>query len=174
VLERKAATLLAEFSQTVAGKDRAKISEALQRNLTDNATVHLTGRFISLLHIENPKIVEQEMDKAAFIAFIDNILFTMTDYAYEPELITFELSDDRKKASARFTSREWADGANHYAGVSVGMRFSSHSDCTGQVAIDGDAMRLERVNCKLDFSAVPRPEEAHKLGNSEVLQQWLH
>lgn len=174
VKKRQAAAVLDQFAATVATKDRAKIGAFLTDTLADDAKIHLEAQVFSISQPDNAKPILQDFDKPAFIAFVDNILFSMTDYDYAAELADFTLGQDGHAADLRFTSQEWADGPEHYAGVAVNMRFSSNTECDGHVQFQGKAVRMDNVSCVQHLRMVPKPGEAIKMQqNPEVLQHFL-
>jgi len=173
VLERETETALAALSTAVLSHDRAKVSAALQDSLMDTAKIHLEVRLYSVTQMDGGKPAIQDFTKADFITFIDNVLYPLTEYSYQPELQSFTLSPDRKSAAVTFTSREFADGTEQYSGTAVGMRYSSETDCTGQVVFEPKKVLLDNVSCNVRMSIVPRPEEAYKLRDQEALRQYL-
>lgn len=156
---------LQEFSDAVATKDHAKVSAALTKLLTDDAKIRLEVHFFSIGNAR--PMMEQNFDKAQFITFIDNTLYPLTDYSYTPQLTSLDV--DGKVA---FTSVEWADGANMMGGVSVDMRFSSDTVCTGSVLLN-DTARLRDATCQLQFRQVPKPGQTAKFQSKEGLMDLL-
>lgn len=178
IIQRKAEAALMHFSSVVATKDRAKIGETLGQFLTDDAQIHLDVGFFSLSTIEETgsggRQTGQDFDKASFLGFVDNILYTLTDYSYEPEIQSFILSLDRTTASMTFTSKEWADGMSYYGGTAVEVRFSSHTTCSSDVSFATPTPVLTKLNCRMQLRMVPKPSEMSKLrGNPEALKQLL-
>jgi len=171
VMKRAARSALQQFSDSVESKDRSKISASLQNVLSDDATVKLEVNFFSLTGNVPPMV--QDFNKQTFIAFIDNTLYPLTDYAYYPELTSFKLNDDRQSAQVTFKSKEWADGANYYGGTAVNMRFSSDTACEGKAVFAGNIARLSQVTCKMQFRAVPKPQEIEKLQNMESMRDFI-
>lgn len=173
VLRRATEKTLEGFADSVATHDRAAIGAVLQRSLADAAKIHLEVSFFSLTQTQG-KPVTQDFDKAGFIRFLDNVLYTLENYTYQPELQGFTLSKDGASADVTFTSLEWADGTSYYGGVAVGMRFTSTTDCTGRVVFREKAPLLEQASCAVHMHAVPKPEEAVKIQqNPEALRQLL-
>jgi len=164
---------LQHFADAVATKDRAKIGEALQQWLTDTAHIRLEIGFFSLAQPEGGKPATEDFDKPTFITFIDNILYSLSDYDYRAQLHDFSLSADGKIASVAFASQAWGDGMSYYGGTGINMRFSSDSACEGEVAFDGEKPRLDKVTCKMQLRSVPKPGEAEKLQNPETLREFL-
>jgi hypothetical protein len=164
--KRTVRTSLQEFSDAVSTKDRATVSAALTQLLTDDAKIRLEVHFFSIGH--GRPMMEQNFDKAQFITFIDNTLYPLTDYSYTPQLTS--LDADGKVA---FTSVEWADGANMMGGVSVDMRFSSDTSCTGSVTFENDTARLRDATCQLQFRQVPKPGQTAKFQSKEGLMDLL-
>jgi len=178
VLERKTEAALMDFAKVVATKDRAKIGQALGRLLTDDAKIHLDVSFFSLSKIEETgsggKVVGQDFDKASFLTFIDNILYTLEDYSYEPVLRDFTLSPDHKNATITFASREFADGVSYYGGTAVNVRFSSVTFYDGDVSFAGAQPALDKLTFKMELRMVPKPDQAAKFQNNpDAIRQLL-
>jgi hypothetical protein len=172
VLKRATQTSLTQFTEAVATKDRAQISQALEALLTEDAEVRLEVSFFSVTR-QLPPVVQEFPDRDSFIRFMDNLLYTLSDYAYEPMLQEFKLSDDRAGADVSFSSKQWADGTSYYGGIAVGMRFSSTDTlCAGSVRFEGERARLAMADCKLSLMSVPKPGEAAKI-QGETLKEYL-
>jgi len=164
---------LEEFAQAVATKDRSKVGAVVDGHLTDNAKIHLEVTFFSLTQKGQIPIVE-DFTKKDFMTFIDNVLYPLDTYAYTPTLESFTMNDAHSAADIVFSSREWADGKSHYAGIEVGVRFSSDTVCEGHVVFSGKVPFMDTLSCKISMRTVPKPEEASKLrGNPQAMQQFL-
>jgi hypothetical protein len=160
-LKRATNKSLQQFAQAVVSQDRGKVGASLRELLTDNAKIHLTVQLLSITQPVPP--MAQEMNKEQFIGFLDNVLYTLTDYHYEVKLEEFVLADDRKTAAVKFSSKEWADGSGLYGANSVQMRFSGSTLCEGQAAFEGKLARLSQASCKEEYRAVPKPGEFNKV-----------
>ena len=172
VLRRAAEDALKQFAGAVASQDRAEVGKALEKFLADDARVTLEVNFFSATR--QVPAMTQDFTKPSFITFIDNTLFPLTDYAYEPEIRDFSLSPDGKMAAVVFTSREWADGNNYYGGLSIATRFSSETTCKGEVGVAPEGILLQRVDCSMQLRSVPKPGEYQKLRQSpEALQDLI-
>ncbi len=164
---------LDEFAQAIASQERSKVAEALDAHLTDNAKIHIEVTFFSLTQ-NGQRPVAEDFTKKEFMTFIDNVLYPLDHYEYTPQLVDFKVNSDRDAAEVVFTSSEWADGKGHYAGVTVGMRFSSDTECTAHVVYPGKVPSISTASCKISLRAVPKPEEAYKIqGNPEAMQQFI-
>lgn len=161
VKKRQVNASLAQFANAVATKDRKAVSAVLTRLLTDDAKVHLTVNFFSIGN--GRPAMEEHFDKAQFITFIDNILYTLTDYSYTPHLQTL----DKESGAVSFTSGEWADGVNMMGGVSVDMRYSSDTQCEGRVIFEQSIARLTQVSCQMQFRQLPKPGQQQKFLNTQ-------
>lgn len=174
VKKRQVEAALQEFAAAVATKDRTQVNQSLATLLSDAAKIHLEVQRFLVTQPDISKSALQDFDKPAFILFVDNVLFTMTDYDYAAELADFTLDADKKSASVRFISHEWADGPEHYAGVAVNMRFSSDTECSGRVVLQRKSTQIEELSCVQHLRIVPKPEEAFKMQqNPEVMRQFL-
>lgn len=165
--KRQVQASLQQFADAVASKDRTKVSAALNALLTDDAKIHLEVHFFSIGNAR--PAMDEYFDKARFIAFIDTILYPLTDYSYTPQLATL----DKQSGAITFTSTEWADGANMMGGVSVNMRYSSSSECTGNVVFENKIARLKEASCKLQFRQVPKPGQEGKFLDKQGLSGLL-
>jgi hypothetical protein len=170
VLKRDTAAALTSFSQAVATKNREAIGDALELLLTEDAKIKLEVHFLAIGN-QKPAVV-QDFNREQFTSFIDNILYPLTDYMYEARLTTFALAEDRASAQVAFTSKEWADGANLYGGVSINMRYSSETQCEGTVTF-APSPRLKQALCRVQFRSIPKPGEANKLRNIEGAREML-
>lgn len=175
VLARYTQDVLDEVSRAVASKDRAVVGETLKKYMTDDAQIHLEVRMFSITQPEGGKPEAQDFDRTVFLNFIDNILYSLTDYNYEPMLQQFDLSTDHKSAAVTFNSKEWADGKSYFAGTPVNMRFSSDTQCTGHVIFENKKPLLDKADCAMQLRAIPKPEDMYKLQtNPAALIQLLH
>lgn len=156
------------FADAVETKDRAKVSESLNQLLTEDAKIRLEVYMFSIREGERPPFI-QDFDKAQFIQFIDNTLYPLTDYSYTPQLTRYHHSD----GAVKFTSREWADGANMMGGVAVDMRYSSETECEGSVVMENKTAQLKQATCKMQFRQVPKPGQATKFQNLDTIQDLL-
>lgn len=164
---------LGEFALAVAAHDRGKVAAVLNGRMTDGAKVHLEVTFLSLTQNGSRPVI-QDFGKKEFLTFIDNVLYPLDTYSYEPEMTGFVLNGAKDAGEVTFTSREWADGNSHYAAVKVGVRYSSDTACSAHVVFVKKEPFIETADCKVSMRVVPRPEEAHKLqSNPEAMQQLL-
>jgi hypothetical protein len=173
LLRRATMQALADFSSAVATRDRANVSAVLERTLPETAKIHMEVGFFALTQPQTQPVT-QDFDKAAFIRFIDTVLYPLDDYHYQPELEEFTLSEDRSHADVVFTSMEWADGKSYFGGLAINMRFTSTTECKGHVAFREGKPLLEEASCSVRMHSVPKPEEAQKIQqNPEALRQLL-
>lgn len=159
---------LDKFAAAVATKDRPQVSAALGELLTEDATVHLEVYMFSIRTNQAPPFV-QSFDKKQFIQFIDNTLYSLTDYSYTPLLKKY----DYDTGAIAFESKEWADGANMMGGIAVNMRYSSDTTCEGTAVFENEVAKLSSANCKMQFRQVPKPGQLDKLQSVESLKDLL-
>lgn len=171
VMKRAAEKSLAEFAEAVESQDRAKVGEALNRLLTDDAKIRLEVSFLTFPRTDRPALIQDFPDKAAFLKFMDNVLYTLTDIHYQPVLERFELAQDKQSAQVKFTSKQWADGDSMVGGTSVGMRYSGEASCEG-AAVFAPA-RLHSVTCKFALLSVPRQDQMQRLRSSDAVREML-
>lgn len=174
MLKNRTQEALDAFAASVATKDRTKVTESLRALLTDDAKIQLNISFFSMVKTNVNKPVTQDFTKETFINFIDNTLYPLTDYSYTPTLETFTLADDAQTAAVTFTSKQWADGASLFGGVSVDMRTSADATCEGQVRFTGDNTQLVQATCSMTLRTVPKPGQAHKIQSSaDAMREYL-
>jgi hypothetical protein len=171
VKEREAARALDSFAQAIASKNRATITQSLEGLLAADARIRLSVHMFAIGQPGRPALV-QEFDKPAFIRFIDNTLYPLTDYGYSARIVSFSLKND-SEADVALASKEWADGSDMYGGVAVNMRFSSDTQCTGSVRFAGEAPQVAQLSCEMQFRSVPKPGEAQRLNNIDGLRDLL-
>ena len=173
LLYKETQKALEAFAEAVRSQDRAKVGDVLRAHIADDAAIHMEVNIFSLTQ-NSAKPMSSDFTKQSFLTFMDNVLYPLEHYEYQPELTEFTLNKARDGADVQFTSREWADGHNHYAGVEVGMRFSSETECSGHVLFVQKVPMIDKANCQVAMRMVPKPEEAYKLqSNSEAMQQFL-
>lgn len=178
VMKRHAQAALDNFSDAVAAKDRAKIGSALQTLLANDAKIHLAVSIFQLSLLSEGgygKPQTEDFSKADFLTFIDTTLYSMTDYAYEypPRITSFSLNPDGKTAAVVFSSKEWADGPEWYAGTKLNMRFSSDTTCHGDVTFARTPPQLVKADCAMQLRMVPKPGQSNKI-TPDALRQLLH
>jgi len=160
---------LQQFADAVETQDRVKVSAALTQLLADNAKIHLEVTFSSI-NSANLRPMTQDFDKAAFIAFIDNILYTVSDYHYRPKLQEFTLGET-DIANVQFTSGQWADGSSYYSGVSLMMHFSGDAQCNGEAVFENLQPKLKTADCSLLLRSVTKTDSA---GDTVEKARQLH
>lgn len=157
---------LRKISDVVATKDRAKIGAALNEFLTDDAQIHLSVQFFAIGN--QPPVMDQQFDKAQFITFIDNLLYSSTDYGNNTQLATLDV----KSSEITFVSNDWADGANMLGGTSIDMRYTLSSECTGTAYFALKA-QLQKADCKVSFHQIPKPGQEGKILQKGNLMELL-
>lgn len=167
VKKRAVLTRLGQWQEAVSTKDREKVTAALSDILSEDARVHLKVEFFSLLG--SRPAMEQNFDRLQFIAFVDNILYSLSDYSTAPSLQNV----DGKTDSFNFTSAEWGDGNNMLGGQAVAMRYGSNTECTGKALFEDNAAKFTEVNCTLQFHQVPKPGQERKILNENGVMDRL-
>lgn len=167
-------TALENFNTSMASKDRKKISANLDELLTDNAKIHLEISFLTLTAQGRP--ITQDFEKQNFISFVDNTLYSLSDYDYVGELADFTASNDHKTADFSSTATNWADGISLYGGVGVNLRYSGNTNCKGILNFSENlsaAPKINSLNCTINLRSVPKSGEESKLQNVNSLQDLL-
>lgn len=157
LMKKQTAQLLQEFSQIVESQDRAKIIEALARLLADDAKVELEVSF-SAIHSANVQPMAQAFEKAAFLTFMDHVLYTLSDYHFYPKLNAFALAD--AAADVQFSATQAATGPSYYSGTVVSMRFSGDTQCTGRVLFGAQNPVMHTIQCKVFLRSVASGDSA--------------
>lgn len=156
VLKHATQHALVDFSKVVASKDRAKVVDSLKSLLSDSAKIRLEVDFLPVTGSNGTSIMAQDFDKPDFITFIDNTLYSLSDYSYTPRLTQFVLNPDRKTAVVEFTSQEWGEGMAYYGGMGAATRFRSDTSCQGEVAFEQNQVQLSKVSCKMQLRSAPK------------------
>lgn len=173
VLERATEKALADFTEAVRTHDRANIAAYLNDFMADDASITLSVSHFSLTN-PNAAAHRQDFDKPQFIAFIDNILYTMDHYDfYDAFLGTFTPAPDRTSAAVAFSGKAWGDGKSTYGGADVSMRFWFQPACEGAVRFNQRAPQLTQATCRFIFQQVPKPGQEDKFRDLEAIQQLL-
>lgn len=173
VMKRATQAALDQVAQAVETQDKAQAAAALNALLTDDARIHLEVNFFMLMHAESSKLVTQDFDKPSFLAFIDNILYTVEDTHYIPKLTQLSLNEAGDAASVIILSRELARGPSYYAGTMVIMRFASDTTCSGEVVFIERAPRLREAKCVLQLRSTPTSEGNNTLQTTPMLREML-
>lgn len=160
VLQRHTQGALNGFSEAVATKDRANIGAAMKALLADDAKVRFSVSMVSGGGAARPEA--EDFSKADFITFVDNILYSLSDYAYSapPRLDAFTISADRKTAAVVFSSKERAEGPDWVAGTKLNMQFSSDTLCHGEVRFAPEP-QLENADCAMQLRMAPKPGQLY-------------
>lgn len=171
--KREVEKALQQFAAAVETQDRAQVSAALNALIADGATIRLNVEILAVTQQTGQKPVMQDFDKAEFIRFIDNILYTVTDSHYYPKLKTLEYRDDGRPMPVAFTSNERGEGSSYYAGVPVAMRFTTDTACTGQVIFTGDAPQLSQASCDVGLRMLPKAGSNQTLFDNNGVREML-
>ena len=173
VLRHKADRALHEFEVAVDSQDHEKVRQVLEKYMNPKTKLRMEVRFLSILQSDDSKPLVQDFNKSDFIQFIDNILYTGTEAQYSASIEKFALSVDHTMAEIAFISNESMETSSVYAGTSVGMHYSSTTRCDGRIQFDVEPISVDVVSCSVGARLVPKQEEAVKLANPEVLQQFI-
>lgn len=166
---------LFELRDAAEASERKRVGYVIEDYLAPSAKVRLNVHFFKML---KPEGAPQSLtfDEPSLINFVDNILYSMQMYRFEPQLDLFELNDDKNIASVAFRADAWSDGETHYAGVKVMSRFSADVDCKARVVYakgDSDPL-IQEMTCDVHVRVVPKADEASKISqNPEALKQLL-
>lgn len=164
---------LQQFAAAVETQDRAQVSAALDALIMDDAVIHLDVEILAITQQTGRKPLSQDFDKQAFITFIDNILYTVTDTHYYPKLKMLEYRSDGTPMPVEFTSNERGEGNSYYAGVQVMMQFTTDTTCTGQVVLAGETPKLSQASCSIGLRMIPTGGPGQTLHDNETVRQML-
>jgi hypothetical protein len=156
LMKRQTQKALTDFSKAVASKDRGKIALALNTIMTNPVKMRLEVDFLPVTGTGSASGMAQDFDKSGFITFIDNTLYSLTDYGYVLQLNQFMLDTDKKTAKAEFTSQEWGDGMAYYGGMGICSHFNSETLCDGEVDFAGNQAHLDKATCKTQLRSSPK------------------
>lgn len=173
VMKRNTEAALQAFADAVETQDRAQVASTLNMLLTNDAKIHLEVTF-SAISSANLKPMVQDFDKASFLAFLDNVLYTVSDYHYRPKLQEFLLQDEI--AAVQFTATQWADGPSYFAGVTLMMHFSGDMQCKGEAVFENLQPKLRSANCTILLRSVTKADSSSDTVNRaqaihDLLQQ---
>lgn len=155
IMKRNTENALQRYSDAVETQDRAKVGAAISELLTDDAKVHLEVTF-STISAANTHPMTQDFDKAQFLSFVDNILYTLTDYHTRPKLEEFTLNGEA--ANVKFKATQWADGPTYYTGVTLQAHFTGDTQCTGEAVFTDMQPKLKSANCAMLLRSVAKTD----------------
>ncbi|MDX1975278.1 MAG: hypothetical protein SFT92_06340 [Rickettsiales bacterium] len=171
--ERAVTALLNSITETVNGQDRAKIGAAFNDALTDDAKVHLAVQFATLAQPDAPAVI-QDFDKASFLPFIDNLLFSLSAYQMQYQITEQLPNAVPDELIVRFNVQQSADGNAYYAGITVQSRFMLQGACEMLLRFEGKKPRIANLSCNQRVRNSPKSEEASKLrGNPEAMRALM-
>jgi hypothetical protein len=162
VIRRNMEKTLQHISDVVDTQDRAKIAEMFGSLLTDDIKMHIAVEF-SAISGANARPMEQDFDKEKFLPFIDNVIYTLTDYHAHPLLEEFALHGDT--AHVQFKLTHWADGPSFIEGVTLQMHYSGDTDCDGEVVFEDKQPRFHSLNCHVLLRSVTKGDSAGDMIN---------
>lgn len=160
-LRHRTEDAVASFNAVFETKDRAKIGEALNGFLTDDAHVKLTVEFVALGG-QAPAPLAQDFTKAEFIKFFDNILYSLEDYSLRAQMEAFQLDNDHQGAVVTLPSSEWGDStsSNYYAGTTINVRYGGETNCNTHMRFEDGKPKLNDAICTIQIRVLPRAGEA--------------
>lgn len=159
VMKNNTEAALSRFADAVETQDRAKVSEALQTLLADDAKIRLEVTF-SAISSANVRPMTQDFDKAQFIAFLDHILYPMRDYHDRPTLQRFALGEDQV-AAVEWNSSQSGVGPSYYSGVALEMQYSGSADCRGEAIFDQARQpQLKTAACSVLLRSVAKTDSS--------------
>jgi hypothetical protein len=157
VMRNKTEKVLQQLSATVESQDRAKVAEALTQFFTDDAKIHLDVTFSSI-SASNLRPISQDFDRAIFLQFIDNVLYTLTDYHAPLSLTDFALTDN--VAKVQFKSVPRADGPSFFSGVTLQVHFSGDVQCSGEVTFEHEQAKFKTMHCNVLLRSMAKGDSA--------------
>lgn len=145
--QRQVEHALKDFGTTIATKDREKIDTGIKQLLSDSVQIHLEVGFVALNPQHSSNVDSEDFDRDGFISFVDNVLYSLSDYSFSADIQDFKLSADRKTADVTFVAKAWGEGMSYYAGVGSNMRFNSLTTCKSQVEFEDAAALGSKARC---------------------------
>lgn len=173
VLRSQVQDRLAAFDTAVGTKQRGNVTGMLGELLAEDARIGLNVGFYTLSQRHGNTPSAQEFTKESFVAFIDNLLYTLEEYSSLSQLQTFRLAEDRKTATTDFHLQGAATGMSYYGGLGVGMQFSADTNCQADISFALTPPQMTRLTCEVKFRSSPKPSEVEKLKTPEAYQQLM-
>ncbi len=141
VMRHKTVQALEELNAAVAARERTKINAALKQMLAERAHIKLNVRFLFASRPNSPPVA-QEFDKEHFLAFVDNILYSLEDYRFDARLQDFH-PDKARKAEISFH----ASGRAKDSAYLSNMRYDIGADCAGQADFNTSQAVWDDMEC---------------------------
>lgn len=154
VMKREIEKMLGQVSAAVETQDRAKVAEALGVVIADDALIHLSVETSLGLQPTGQRPVSQDFDKASFIAFIDNLLYSVNNVHFYPKLDDLAYRAD-EPVLVHLSSRVLAVGPAYYAGTQITMRFTAETACDGMVAVGNPPPQVKQMICQVGLRITP-------------------
>jgi hypothetical protein len=159
VEEDRTEDALYEIGQLVASGNSAKVQQAVMRYLDDNVQIRLdvTYGVMDEEAVQNNKpAVTYNFNKRLFMAYLDNLLRSLTSFTFNARLADFNISSDWKTGDAIIMSAGGAQGASRFMTKLRTARFSYDALCEATLSLEGSRPAITVLNCKL-FTQQPQP-----------------
>jgi hypothetical protein len=164
VRKRAVMEALEVYKEAVATKEREKVLGAFDALLADDAQVRLEIHFFAIANRHQP--MEQKFDKAQFLTFIDNIIYSLKDYGSSPKFAALDAVHDE----VSITSGEWGEGTDMMGGLAIDMRYSLSSECKGLAVFEPEPVKLKSLDCKVTLAQMPKPGQEGRLSKGSIMQ----
>ena len=164
---------LEQWNEAVAAKDAPKMRQALETLIAHDAAITLDVSFSAISVMQTPPALSYALDRAGFIALIEQTTGKLTDYAQTLERDGFETREG-DMADLGITGFTWGDSTALLMLRSVPTRYSGHPECKGEVAFTQKEKNgqpaLKTLHCTLNLQIAPKPASSTDL-RGELLQK---
>lgn len=149
--KRQVQLALDGLSKAVESQKPALVRDALDKMIGDAARINLDVYFPMPGQPHKPQ-PPQPFGKADFIAFVDNILYSVNGYHFRASANTLVLSNDKASGVLDFTSDAGAHGVSTVL-MEASSQFSAQSSCHATVLFDAAAKpSLSDLSCEVQIS----------------------
>ncbi len=152
VLRHRTELALHGFGDAVATQDRSKVADTLRHMLAGQAHIRLSVRS-PVMADGTPPAQTQELDKAQFLSFVDNVLYSLKNYSFSTRLQTFTLQKDYKSAAIVFSAQGGGDDLAYYTGMPASIRLRANISCASEVHFTASSIVFGDTSCTLQLHA---------------------
>jgi hypothetical protein len=154
LLARKVDKELAAFNSVVDTQDRAKIIGYLQQNMADNATVTIEVSMNTRGAATDAILSNQNFTKPEFIAYVDTLLASLSNYRHTAHIKSAEISRDNHLVNAYFLAQDAADSISDKGDIPVNMHFDSRTECGARITFEYSQMKIQQLKCGLRLDII--------------------
>lgn len=133
-------TRLDVLAAVVESQDRERILQSMKPLLSEQAEVVLEVRIIAPVGQKVVSSVKQNFDKQSFSAFVDNILYSMREYKFNPRVngmqppaLLFDSGVSARGMSAMLMQQDYQFSGNSTCAAQMDDEVVRHLDCVLEV-----------------------------------------